>query len=200
MIDLDNAQDVVSGLTAEEGGWDGSVRIGGGVLLLAHPDRMPALTVRRGVLPLLWRAAIGLWRMIVGTTDEAALRREVVGLLEPEDRLGRRHVASLGVWQLLLVQRAQAAAVARLLNEAVGRAVRAPEPHGGTAAPRHGPAGAEPGGASSLSQTLRPGGGRLPGFMGGGLWGKAYADELARKRAENDAVNHGAVNKEERHG
>lgn len=185
MIDLDRAQDEVSRLSAEQGGWDPLLRVDGGVVVLRHPDASAAQTRRVGIVPALARIALRGWRVLVGDTDEAELRRQVMDLVSPEDSAGRAHVRTLRVWALMLVHRAYSAAAARLLSASVERAF-APPSHTpearlnaastavqGADNPEGNPGG-NPGGGKRVP--LVAGGQRMPYQLGGLLWGRAAID------------------------
>jgi len=169
VIDLDRAQD--------ECGWDGVVVIHREPIRFRHPRETVPEPGRRGLLPRLASWFGGVRTLLVGDTQVETIRGRLIERLEPMDRDGLATLRRLRGWDLFIVHRTllsvDAAYAAAIANAALAALVAGRGRKAVDAAPvEHVPA--ENGGAGSYRFTAENP--RLPGFMGGGLWGKALAE------------------------
>lgn len=203
MIDLDKAQLDA----AAEKGWDPAFRVDGCVVLMLPPSRVRESDVRKGLVPAALAVIARLWRVVMGGSEIAALRREVASNTDPTDPASRRAVQSLGAHHLGLLVAAwtsqageynrrvvAAALAAKAANQQSSKAANQGGDYGGVKGLSTGVQPA-PGGRS-FSVELRPGGGRLPGaILGGAMWGKAALDaEAAAKARDTNNTNSGDTN------
>lgn len=198
MIDLDKAQSEI----AESTGWDSVFRVDGREVAMLPPDKVRADDARAGVLPWLVGKILRAWRVVFGGSEIASLRRQVLSGVDENDRESRAVVNRLGLYHLGLLAaawREQATALQRriAMKAALGEGTpRQARRHQGTqgdegridAAVKRGSTGVESAmGLTGQRVELGAGGGRMPGIMGGQLWGKAWVDanpEEALKRLE----------------
>lgn len=192
MIDLDKAQSEI----AESTGWDSVFRVDGREVAMLPPDKVRPDDVRAGVVPWLAGKIVRAWRVVFGGSEIAALRRQVLAGVDENDRESRAVVNRLGLYHLGLLAaawREQATALQRRIAMKAA-AVKAGERD---AVVKRGSTGVQTGGESAMGLTgqrveLGAGGGRMPGIMGGQLWGKAWVDAnpgLAAKRLEERIAN-----------
>lgn len=173
MIDLDREIERL-----ETPGGERLVRVGGAVIVLLPVARMGHVPTRGGLIGIGLGVCRWIGRVIGTTSKEDALRREVLACVAPGDAEGRAAVRTMSVFHLgtlyAFIQQ-RVSGVMRSAAEAAGRAgaeAQDPRPktvHGGFK------------GRSTAGDAAFPlrVGERLPWFMGGGAWGKAYADSIA---------------------
>jgi len=170
-----------------ETAFEEAVVVRGVRLVLAHPLSVHSTGRRTGFIGrLIALAGRGLVRL-VGADIERATRRELVGCFCPEDRAAARRVLS----QLTAVE---VVLLYRVVNEKaaawLGRVVLSAQ-SSKLEAQSSNPERGEAWGTGRTVTVEQPGvfrfmrgGGRVAAHMGGGLWGKAYADEVTAKAGQ----------------